>query len=163
MIQPVICPNKLVIIAQEWPCWLAPALAMKLPLAAVFVTKEMRSIFAARDCIALSSIDTIWEVPSDWNMCTVLASGSHKYLIFILTKLRYHEGPFMYAADTVFRGWRPWDMDPLLEAWIDLRHRQGLESCAVHHTNFGGVTSGFHLVSSWRVDVTAFRLPPALP
>jgi hypothetical protein len=114
---------------------------MKLPLAAVFVTKEMQSIFATRDCIALSSINTIWEVPPDWNTCTVLALGSHEYLNFILTKLRYHEGPFMYATDTVFRGRRPQDMDRLLEAWINLRHRQGLDSCVVRHTNFGGLTS----------------------
>ncbi len=69
----------------------------------------------------------------------------------------------MYATDIVFRGPRPRDMVRLLEAWIDLCHRQGLDSCVVHHANFGGVTSGFHLVSSRRVDVTAFRPPPALP
>ncbi len=96
-------------------------------------------------------------------MCTVLALGSHEYLNFILTKLRYHEGPFMYATNTVFRGRRLQDMDHLLEAWIDLRHRQGLDSCVVQHADFGGVTSGFHLVSSRRVDVTAFRPPLALP
>jgi hypothetical protein len=67
-----------VIIAQEWPCWLAPALAMKLPLAAVFITKEMQSIFSARDYIALSSINDLWEVPPDWSTHTVLASGMHE-------------------------------------------------------------------------------------
>ncbi len=163
MIHPVLCPSKLVIITQEWPCWLAPTLAMRLPLATAFVSKEMRAIFSAWDYIALSSIDDIWEVPPDWNTCAVLGSGSHEYLNFILTKLRYHEDPFMYATNTVFKGWRPRDMECLLNAWIDLRHRQGLALCVVHHTNFGGVTSGFHLVSSWRVDVTAFHPPPALP
>jgi hypothetical protein len=163
MIHPGICQSKIVIIAQEWPCWLAPALAMKLPLVAVFITKEMQSIFSARDYIALSSIDDLWEVPPDWSMHTFLASGMHEWLNFISTKSRCHEGPFIYAADTVFKGRHPRDLDRLLNTWIDLRHRQGLALCVVRHANFGGVTSGFHLVSSRGVDVTAFCPPPALP
>jgi hypothetical protein len=159
----IICSSHNTFIAREWPCWLALALAMRLPLAAVFISKEIQAIFSAQDCIALSSINDVWEVPPDWNTCTVLASGLHEYLNFILTKLKYHEGPFMYATDTVFKGRHPWDMECLLNAWIDLRHPQGLALCGVHHADFGGVTSGFHLVSSQRVDVTAFRLPPALP
>jgi hypothetical protein len=139
MIHPVLCPGKLMVITQEWPCWLAPALAMRLPLAAVFVTKEMQAIFSARDYISLSSINDVWEVPPDWNTCTVLALGLHEYLNFILTKLKYHEGPFMYATNTVFKGRRPQDMECLLNAWIDLGHWQGLALCVVHHANFGGV------------------------
>ena len=163
MIHPVICQSKIVIITQEWPCWLTPALAMKLPLAAVFITKEMQSIFSARDYIALSSIDDLWEVPLDWSTHTVLALGMHEWLNFISTKLRCHEGPFIYATNTVFKGQHPRDLDRLLNTWIDLCRRQGLASCVVRHANFGGVTSGFHLVSSRGVHMTAFRPPPALP
>jgi hypothetical protein len=163
MIHPDLCPSKLVIIAQELPCWLALALAMRLPLAAVFISKEMRAFYSARDYITLSSINDIWEVPPDWNTCTVLALGLYEHLNFILTKLRYHEAPFMYATDTVFKGWRPQDMESLLNASIDLHHQQGLALCVVRHVNFGGVTSGFQIAKSWRVDMTAFRPTPALP
>jgi hypothetical protein len=159
----VISQSKIVIIAQEWPYWLAPALAMKLLLAAVFITKEMQSIFSAQDYIALSSINDLWEVPPDWSMHTVLALGMHEWLNFISTKLRCHEGPFIYATDTVFKGQHPQDLHCLLNTWIDLHHRQGLALCVVWHANFGGVTSGFHLVSSQGVDMTALCPPPALP
>jgi hypothetical protein len=85
----------------------ASALAMRLPLVADFVFKEMWAIFSVWDYITLSSINDIWEVPPDWNTCIVLDSGLHEYLNFILTKLRYQEGPFMYTINTVFKGWHP--------------------------------------------------------
>jgi hypothetical protein len=138
MIHPVICQSKIVIITQEWPFWLAPALAMKLLPAAVFITKEMQSIFSAWDYITRSSINDLWEVHLDWSTHTVLALGMHEWLNFISTKLRCHEGPFIYATNTVFKGRRPRDLDRLLNTWIDLRHRQGLALCVVRHTNFGG-------------------------
>ena len=85
MIHPVICLHKIVVIAQDWPCWLAPALAMNLPLAAVFITKAMQSLFSAREYIPLASIDTLWEVPPDWSSYTVLASGTHEWFSFVST------------------------------------------------------------------------------
>ena len=163
MIHPVICNHKLVVIAQDWPCWLAPALAMNLPLAAVFISKAMQFLFAAREYIPLSSLDARWEVPPDWSSYTVLASGTHEWFSFISTKLSAHVGPFIYATDVVFRGRRPRYVSRLLDAWANLRDRQGFTSREVRHSNFGGVTSGIHLLSSRGVDASVFRLPPALP
>jgi hypothetical protein len=160
MIHPVICHNKIVVIAQDWPCWLAPALAMKLPLAAVFVTKAMQSLFSAWDYIPLSRIDALWEVPSDWSTYTVLASGTHKRFSFILTKLSLHVGPLIYATDVVFRGRRPRDVMQLLGAWTNLHARQGFILRLVHHSDFGVITSGVHLLScrGWTLMLSTHHL-----
>jgi hypothetical protein len=161
MIHPVICNHKLVIIVQDWPCWLAPALAMNLPLAAVFISKAMQSLFAAREYIPLASLDARWEVPPDWSSYTVLASGTHEWFSFISAKLSAHVGTFIYATDVVFRGRRPWDVSRLLDAWANLRDQQGFT--LVRNSDFGGVTSGIHLLSSRGVDAAVFCPPPALP
>jgi hypothetical protein len=126
MIHLIICPMRLVVIAQEWPCWSAPALALKLPLAAVFITKEMQSLFSVREYVALANLEDPWEAPPAWNRCTILALGSHKYLSFVMTKLRSHDGPFIYATDTVFKGSCSWDLNRLLNLWSTLRLQQGL-------------------------------------
>jgi hypothetical protein len=60
--------------------------------------------FSVWDYIALSSINDLWEVPPDWSTHTVLALEAHEWLNFISTKLRCHEGPFIYATGTVFKG-----------------------------------------------------------
>jgi len=95
----------------------------------------------------------------------VLASGTHEWFTFISSKLSAHVGPFIYATDVVFRGRRPRDISRLLYvyAWANLRDRQGFSSRVVRHSDFGGVTSGIHLLSSRGVDAAVFCPPPALP
>ena len=100
---------------------------MQLPLAAVFITKAMQSLFSARDYIPLARIDALWEVPPDWSTYTVLASGTHEWFSFISTKLSPHVSPLIHATDVVFGGQRPRDVMQLL--------------------GVGGVTSGVHLLS----------------
>jgi hypothetical protein len=163
MIHPVICHHKIVVIAQEdWPCWLAPAVAMNLPLAAVFISKAMQPLFAAREYIPLASLDARWEVPPDWSSYTVLASGTHEWFSFISTKLSAHVGPFIYATDVFFRGRRPRDVSRLFDAWTDLHDRQGFSSHVARHSDFGGVTSTVHLISFRGMDAKVFCPPPAL-
>ena len=163
MIHPVVCHHKVVVITQDWPCWLSSVVAMNLPLAAVFLSKAMQSLFAAREYIPLVSLDSRWEVPPDWTSYTVLASGTHEWFSFISTKLSAHVGPFIYATDVFFRGRRPRDVSRLFDAWTDLRDRQGFTSRVARHADFGGVTSAFHLISSRGVDAAVFCPPPALP
>jgi hypothetical protein len=93
----------------------------------------------------------------------VLALGTHEWFSFISNKLSAHVGPFIYATDVVFRGRRPRDVSRLLEAWANLRDRQGFTLCVARHSDFGGVTSGIHLLSFWGVDAVVFHPPPALP
>ncbi len=103
MIRPIVCPKKIIVIMQEGPCWLAHTLALKLPLVTAFISKEFQSIFNTPTYSSLADFAALWDVLPEWNSCTVLALGSNKYLSFVLSKLRYHEGPFIYATDTVFK------------------------------------------------------------
>jgi hypothetical protein len=139
MIDLIVCPTKIIVIAQEWPCWLVLAVALKLPLAAVFITKEMQSMFAAQAYVSLPTFTELWDTPQDWNGCTVLASGSHEYLSFVSTKLRLHAGPFVYATDILFKGCHQRDIERILGTWTSLQDWQGLSSNIVTHANFGGV------------------------
>ena len=60
-------------------------------------------MFKCHGYAPLSDFDTMLDVPPEWHSRTVLALGSHKYLSYILPKLRSHEGPFIYATDCVFK------------------------------------------------------------
>ena len=107
-------------IGQEWPCWLTTVLALKLPVLEVYMSPEFGNVFPGVPYSRLESLDVMKYVPHAWNECTVLASGSHEYLSFLLTKLRYHEGPFIYSTDIVFKGRRPRDVKRLYQAWTSL-------------------------------------------
>ena len=150
-------------IGQEWPCWLTTVLALKLPVLEVYMSPEFGNVFTGVPYSRLESLDVMKYVPHAWNECTVLASGSHEYLSFLLTKLRYHEGPFIYSTDIVFKGRRPRDVKRLYQAWTSLHDGQGLCSRLVSHADFGGVTSAIHLVSYKGIDDSVFDAPPVLP
>jgi hypothetical protein len=93
----------------------------------------------------------------------VLASGSNKYLSFVLPKLKYHHRPFIYPTDIVFKDHRQRDIMRLLQKLSSLCVHQGLLSSIVMHANFGGVSSAVHLMSYCRVDPSVFTAPPFLP
>jgi hypothetical protein len=154
---------KIIVIVQEWPCWLALTLALNLPLVKAYIPKEFQSVFNTLAFSPLTDFAALWDAPSEWNSCTVLASGSNKYLSFVLSKLRNHDGSFIYATDTVFKDWRIWDVMHLLQKWSTLCKQQNLESSIVTHADFGGVTSGFHLLSFHHVNPSVFIAPLALP
>jgi hypothetical protein len=163
MIRPVLCPKKIVVIEQEWPCWLTAALALKLPLNEVYMSQEFRDLFDIAGDTRLQTLDEMEYVPSDWDNCTILVSGSHEYLSYILSKLRKHQGPFIYSTNLVVKGRRRRDVEWLYRTWSSLRDELGLRSRVVAHAEFGGVTSAFHLVSYWNVPDAVFDAPPALP
>jgi hypothetical protein len=163
MIRPIVCTKKIIVITQEWPCWLAPTLALNLPLVKAYIPKEFQSVVNTSAFSLLMDFAALWDAPSEWNSCTMLASGSNKYLSFVLSKLRNHDGSFIYATDTVFKDQCCWDVMRLLQKWSTLCKQQNLESSIVTHADFRGVTSGFHLLSFRHVDPLVFVAPPALP
>jgi hypothetical protein len=156
-----MCPKKVVVITQEWPCWLSAIIALKLPLSVAFITKEFQPII--KHYSQLSAFADIWEAPEVWNGCTVLASGSHEYLGFVHSKLKHHKGPFIYSTNIVFKDQQRGDILRLLGAWANVRKGQGLESSLITHADFGGVTSAVHLLSYKNVVTSVFKAPPVLP
>lgn len=141
MIHPIVCPRKIVVIGQEWPCWLTTVLALNLPVLEVYMSQEFSDVFKTSAYVPLSSLDAMRYAPHDWADCTVLASGSHEFLSLLLTKLRYHDGPFIYVTDIVFKGRRSRDVRRLYQTWSSLREVQGLSSRLLAHADFGGFFS----------------------
>ncbi len=158
-----MCSKKTVVIVQEWPFWLSASITLKLPLSVAFITKEFQSIFNIPHYSQLSAFMDMWEAPEEWNDCTVLASGSHKYLGFVCFKLKHHESPFIYSTDIIFKNQQRRDIICLLGARSDVRKGQGLESSIITHADFEGATSAVHLLSHKNVDASVFKAPPALP
>ena len=105
-----MCPVIIIVVAQEWPCWLAPAMSLKLPVQTTFITKEFQAIFNTTTYALLAEFAALWDIPPEWNNYTILALGSNEYLSFVLSKLRYHQGMFIYATDFVFKGRWPRDV-----------------------------------------------------
>jgi hypothetical protein len=122
----VRCPNSIVVIAQEWPCWLSAIIALKLPLMVAFITKEFQSMFNVPQYAPLLMFADMWEAPEEWNSCTVLASGSNEYLGFVRSKLKHHEGPFIYSTKPIVKNRCRRDIISLLDTWARLRKEQGL-------------------------------------
>ncbi len=128
-----------------------------------FITKEFQSIFNVPHCSQLLAFADMRETPEEWNEFMILAFRLHKYLGFVHSKLKHHEGPFIYSTNIVFVGRQRCDIIHLLGAWANVRKRQGLELSLVAHADFGGLTSAVHLLSSKKVDASVFKAPPALP
>ena len=165
MIHPVVCSNKVIIVAENWPCWLGCLLAVNTPVQAAFVTKEMVSVFPEYShwLSKLSDFEAMSVVPDDWQDYVILGSGSHEFLRLIMPKLRHHAGPFIFANDMVFTGRRQYDLDRLYRSWITHDITLGLESVVVRHAEFGGVTSAFHVVSFRSVTRSVFTPTAPLP
>jgi hypothetical protein len=68
MISPILCSKKIIVIAQDWPCWLGCMLAVNMPLHAAYVTKEMSSMHPLGDhrILPLSEFDGMWEILDVW-------------------------------------------------------------------------------------------------
>jgi hypothetical protein len=138
-------------------------MSLKLPVRTAFITKEFQVIFNTTTYAPLTEFTALWDIPPEWNNYTILALGSNEYLSFVLSKLRYHQGMFIYATDFVFKGRRPRDVLRSLQKWASLQEQQGLLSSIVVHADFGGITSAIHLMSYKRVDPSVFVAPPSLP
>jgi hypothetical protein len=65
LIRPNMCPQKIVVIAQEWPCWLSAIIALKLHLSVAFITKEFQSIFNVPHYFQLLAFADMREAPEE--------------------------------------------------------------------------------------------------
>ena len=89
--------------------------------------------------------------------------GSNNYLSFVLSKLRYHHGTFIYATNFVFKGRQPRDVSRSFKKWSVLCEQLSLRSCIITHADFGGISSAFHLMSYKGADPTVFSALHSLP
>ncbi len=165
MIHPVLCSNKVIVVAEDWPCWLGCLLAVNKPVQAAFVTKEMAAIFPqqAHWLSRLSDFEAMTDVLDEWQHCVILGAGSHAFQHLITPKLRRHVGPFIFANNMVFTGRQKYDLDRLYRSWETHDVPLGLESVTVQHADFGGVTSAAHVLSFRGVARSIFTPTAPLP
>ena len=82
---------KLYVVSHGWPCWLAPALALWLPLVRVFFLRAFHDLFLS---LGWNTGISIWEdVGGFWEVnmfppdVTVFATGPIKFLVEVRSKL----------------------------------------------------------------------------
>jgi hypothetical protein len=81
MIHPVVGTGDIIVVAQEWPCWLPVALAWGLPVTVVFVQARFRLLFAhlMEDTVVWGTLQewsALMQWPIDWETCMVLGSSN---------------------------------------------------------------------------------------
>jgi hypothetical protein len=84
LILPVVGVKKIVVLAQEWACWLSTVLALSLPLVSAFVQPSFQKVFEAPGGLHIERHDLQdWDIlkkwPCGWTHHLVLASGTLKF------------------------------------------------------------------------------------
>lgn len=140
----VVPPEPLIIIAQGWPSFLIPALAMDLPIAGAFFPASFHCYFDKT-----KSGDLTWYEPDDFKPSQykgiVLASGSMEFLTHV--HRCYKPTSAIFCVERSFRG--------LGFKVVQHFHSQvkkdlismGYEPFVARHIDFGGATSAAHVLA----------------
>ncbi len=122
MIHLIVGCSNIVVIAQEWPCWLPVALAWKLPVTAMFAQSRFLLLFSplTNDSIRWGTLQewlALTQSPCDWEISTILGSGKSEFFSVVLVKLSKHVGSFLHSTDMVFTGHRLRLVSGLYSSW----------------------------------------------
>ena len=163
--QPVlryVVPCSIVVVGAQWPCWLGPCLALRLPIAGAFFPRAYHRFFDI-PCWSVPKLMSSWATYEEFRACDmparpliVLSSGPSNKLFEVLVKVTRADQPFIFAVDTPFHRSRIKDTQ---RAWHRLRIRAsevGLDNALVHHAEFGGATAASHQVLFRNVPGGAF-------
>ena len=157
----VECDKIVVVIAQDWSCWLSTLEILGIRGVIIFAPLGHQQWFTGR-----SDLEWEWrslmefsqaEWRTAWMTGVVLASGMTQFLPQVMSKLNTHVGSFIYATVIVFSGRRARDIGR--EYVIMQQHRllhYRLDSVQVSHEEFGGITSAVHLLSYRHVNPAVF-------
>ena len=170
--QPVlryVVPCSIVVVGAQWPCWLGPCLALRLPIAGAFFPRVYHQFFDI-PCWSVPKMMSSWSTYEDFRACDmpsgpliVLSSGPSSKLFEVLAKVTRTDQPFIFAVDTPFHRSRIKDTR---RAWYRLRIKAsevGLDNALVHHAKFGGATAASHQVLFRNVPKEAFFPAAGVP
>lgn len=154
-------PHPVVLVAQGWPCWLPSLLSLRIPLGYAYFPTRFHEVFG----------DLTWQTAHDFerrhlNSAILLGSGSRKFWLshFAPAITRLTAGCALFCLETPFAITRSRSIQRL---WKSMAGEAAKLSCSVslvRHADFGGASSGSHMIISWGVAVeSAFTPPPSTP
>lgn len=155
---------SIIVIAQQWPCWLSTALSLHLPVVGAYFSSLYHQYFIVPDSLNLmtswSTLEDLCPLDESLSNCTVLASGSMNFLPKVQHILAAHSGPFIFSADVFFPRVGLRDARRLYQAWACHRLYDGYGSAILSHSDYGGATNGVHYICHRNVNIL-FGLPAA--
>ena len=155
----------IVILGQQWPCWLSTALSLRLQILGGFFASRFHRFFEVPDTLKLtfawSTFDQLLPFVSTTRGAALLASGSLTFLSTLELLCVGHVGTFLYAVDTPFACTRLQDATHLHRSVAMRKVHNGFDSFVVRHSNYGGATTAVHLLLLWLLS--GCIIPPRLP
>ena len=160
MIRPIKRVVGVVVVAQEWPCWLPVLVCLGITVETVFAPRYYDTVFGD-EVMHIPRWKTIFDFqmdvwPSAWDNYSVFASGSLEFCRVVVSKLGKHVGPFLYVIDMNFASMRSRTMSGVLSKFPPALQELGLESTEVAHAEFGGVTTARHIIAHRNVAGEVF-------
>ena len=159
--------HPILVLAQQWPCWLSLVLSLDLPLKGVIAQACFANVFARSSQAKLkSSWSTLEHLTSfsDYIDCNVLASGSIEFLEELPRAVIHQSVVFIYAVELEFqRLRRKRDFERRIRGTISTLFEMRLDASVVHHERFGGVTNATYVLASRGVDTKCFEPRDGLP
>jgi hypothetical protein len=141
MIRPIKGVAGVVVVAQDWPCWLPVLVCLGSKVDMVFAPRSYDTVFGEEvlHIPRWKSIHDFKEMdvwPSAWDLYSVFTSGSLDFCRVVVAKLENHVGPYLYAIDMNFASMRARMMDRALSTFPPALQELMLESTEVVHSAF---------------------------
>ena len=157
----------IIVIAQQWPCWLSTALALGLPVIGGYFSSRFHGCFEVSASLKLmtswSTVEHFRGIDEEHNNCTVLASGSINFVGAVERGCVGHKGPLIFAADHYFARTGARDTTRLYRSWGCHRMREGYVSGILSHAEHGGATNAVHFVFHRGLSSTIPRPASSVP
>lgn len=166
VVVPLQMSSMIYVIYEGWPCWLAPVLALKLPLVGAFFPSRFHNLFVAGG----------WESNVSWHDveyfkrsavlpqdCIVLASGSTDFLEIVHNKLFGHQGCLLFSVSLQFDSCSRRDLLRRYACWSLDHARLGLSSTVVTYADFEGVTLATHYICFCNISKKEVSFIPCTP
>ena len=158
-------PFPIIVVSNQWPCWLPSVLAFDLPLLGAYFPKSLHNLF-----IPPSKLSNGWLTYEDFRSMPpisttviVLASGTPRVRNEIMAKLGPQHDIVIFCCTVQFDK-MPWrDMFRLTKNIIKHSSDQSLAPLEVNHADVGGTTNASHLILYKGVTLAGFQAPPAMP
>ena len=97
----------IIVIAQQWPCWLSTVISLRLPLAGGYFALRFHTFFQLPSSslnlmLSWSIVEHFCGIDHACADCTILASGSMNFLATVERGCAGHTGALVFVVDHFF-------------------------------------------------------------